>query len=118
MLVLPMGLYHDPELTALGISSYALEDYLIKLMLEDESLRPNVPKFSQLIGDLLSRIRGEPYNFPFNSSKELFQLVKPIIKHGYSDTGVVEALFEIADPDALRSVMAPVIEQVERAAAP
>ena len=118
MLVLPMGLYHDPELTALGITSHALEDYLIKLMLEDESVRPNVPKFSQLIGDLLSEIRGEPYNIPFNSSKELFQLVKPIIKHGFSDIGVVEALFENAKSELLRSVMAPVIERVEMAAAP
>ena len=111
--VIPMGLHGDQQL---GIRNHSMEDYLIKLVLENESLRPNVPEFHPLMANLLGTIRGEPYSIPFDSSKDVFQLFKPIIKHGLSDTGVVESLFENADPHILRSVMDPLLSPLQRAA--
>ena len=111
--VIPMGLYDDPDLDDLGITSHAMEDYLIKLLLLDGSLRRNVPRFHQLIDELIQIIKR--YNVTFDSSKDLFQLVKPIIKHGFSDTGVVQWAFQNADQDILRSVIDPLFDRLERA---
>ena len=113
--VIPMGLPGDPDLNDLGITSHAMEDYLIKLLLLDESLRQDVPQFRELITELIQTIRS--YGVTFDSSKELFQLVKPLIKLGFSDTVVVESLFRKADADILRSVMEPLLDRLERAAA-
>ena len=110
-----MGLFGDADLNELGISRHSMEDYLIKLLLLDESLRPEVPRLRELLLSLLGTMRGSPYTIPFDSSKELFQLAKPIIKHGFSDTGVVESLFGNANPNILRSVMDPLIDRLERA---
>ena len=114
--VVPMGLPGDRDLGDLGITSHSMEDYLIRLLLEDASLRPAVPRFRDLIRELIDTIRR--YDVSFNSTKELFQLVKPIIKHGFSDTGVVEALFQNAKPDVLHSVMDPLLDRLEQAIAP
>ena len=88
---------------------------MIKLLLLDEPLRLEVPDFRQLIEELIQTIRR--YNVPFDSTKESFQLVKPIIKHGFADTGVVQALFQNANQHTLNSVMDQVIERLELAAA-
>ena len=114
--VIPMGLHDDPDLDALGITSHAMEDYLVKLLLSDESLRPEVPQLRELIEDLIRTIRD--YGVTLDSSKDLFQLVKPIIKRGFSDTRVVRSLFENAAPGILRSVMAPILARLESAAGP
>ena len=50
-----------------------MDDYLVKLLLEDESLRANVPKFPELVGELIKTIRRNDVSF--DSGKELFQLV-------------------------------------------
>ena len=112
--VIPMGLPNDPDLIALGITSHALEDYLIRLLLDDESLRPEVPRFRELIEELVGTIRR--YDLGFDSTKELFQLVKPIIKLGFSDTGVVQALFEKANQDHLHAAIDPLIQRLDAAA--
>jgi len=104
--VLPVGLYQDDALVSLGITSHAVEDYLIKLLLEDASLRQECLGLQSLLMHILPVVRS--HNGPFNSSKELFQLIKPIVKHGFSDTGVVQSLFANADPDILRTVLADV----------
>ena len=82
--VIPMGVIGNSGMDALGISSHSMEDYLIKLLLDDPSLRIALPRFDQLLGDLLTVIRGDPHRIAFDSSKELFQLAKPLIKHGFS----------------------------------
>ena len=96
--VIPMGLADDSELSELGINRHAMEDYLIKLLLHDQALTRDVSDFRQLMLDLTLRIREQ--GPPFDSSKEVFQLAKPIVKHGFSDTGTVEALFERATPSS------------------
>ena len=116
--VMPIGLRNDSYLLPLGIRSHSVEDYLIKLLVLDVSLRSDVPLFSELLQELLGRIRGEPYKILFESSKELFQLVKPIIKHGFSDTGVVKSMFQNANPDVLHSVMDPLLQRLETAVGP
>jgi hypothetical protein len=114
--VLPMGLYQDDTLSALGVTSHAMDDYLIKLLLEDAGLRQRAPELSRLLSEILPTIRR--FDGSFNSSKEIFQLIKPIVQHGFSDTGVVQSLFENADPNILRSVLAPVLADVELALVP
>ncbi len=118
--VIPMGLYDDPDLKALGITRHAMEDYLIKMLLLDESLRPGLPQFRQLLLDLLNVIRGESYKVSIDSSKELFQLVKPVVKvagNRFNDTGVINALFDKANSAILESVVAPVRGQLQQAVA-
>jgi hypothetical protein len=114
--VLPMGLYQDPTLASLGITSHAMEDYLIKLLLEDANLRRDVSELRSLLLQILPVIHEHDGSFP--SSKDLFQLIKPMLQHGFSDTRVVEWLFQSADPDILQSVLAPVLADVELALVP
>ncbi len=110
--VIPMGEPEDPDLQALDITHHAMEDYLVRMLLKDSRL----PDGTRLLEELVGTIRG--YGVTFDSTKELFQLVKPIVKLGYSDTGVVEALFENTAPNTLRSVIDPVFHRLESAVAP
>jgi hypothetical protein len=110
--VIPIGLYQDATLTSLGITRHAMEDYLIKVFLEDAGLRQRAPELQGLLSEILPTIRR--FDGSFNSSKELFQLIKPVVQHGFSDTGVVNKCFTDADPDILRSVLAPVLADVEQ----
>jgi hypothetical protein len=111
--VIPMGMYGDAALETLGITSHAVEDHLIKLLLADAGLRQRAPELQGLLSEILPTIRR--HDGDFNSSKELFQLIKPVVQHGFSDTGVVQSLFANADPDILQSVLAPVLADVEQA---
>lgn len=111
--IIPMGLYADATLASLDITSHAVEDYLIKLILEDANLRQRAPELQGLLSEILPAVRR--YDGDFNASKELFQLIKPIVQHSFSDTGVVHSLFENANPGILRSVLAPVLADVEQA---
>lgn len=111
--VVPMGIGQNPRFAALGIASHSMEDYLIELMLEDSSLRQNVPTLNALLLEILPSIRNADGSF--DSSKELFQLIKPIVQHGFSDTGVVQKLVRDADQNILRSVLAPLLADMEPA---
>ena len=111
--VIPMGLHQDPTLSDFEITSHELEDYLIMLVLEDEGLRQNVPELRKLLSEILPTIRQ--HEGPFEKSKELFQLIKPMVQHGFSDTGVVQKLVRDADEAILRTVLAPLLIDVERA---
>ena len=111
--VLPMGLDDDATLVALGIKKHELEDYLIKLMFEDAHLRENAPELQELISQILPTIRC--HDGPFDSSKEVFQLIKPLVQHGFSDTGVLQKLIRDADPNILRAVVGPLLTDVEQA---
>ena len=51
----------------------------------------------------------------FDKSKEIFQLIKPLVQHSFSDTGVVEKVVWDADEAILRSVLAPLLVDVEQA---
>ena len=114
--VVPVGLPDDPDLSELGITSHSMEDFLVKLLLRDQSLTRNVDDFKQLLLDLTQRIREQ--GLPFQSCKEVFQLAKPIIQHSFSDTGVVNSLFENADPEAVQEVMAPLLDKIEQVLPP
>ena len=111
--VVPIGLANDGELNRLGISKHSLEDYVIKLILEDPSLRSNVSELRPLLLEILPPIRNTDGDF--DSSKDIFQLIKPMVQHGFSDTGVVEKVVRDADEAILRSVLAPLLVDVERA---
>lgn len=110
---IPMGLYRDAALVSLGITRHAMEDYLIKLLLGDANLRLNVPKLAELLSQILPLVREA--NGPFNSSKTLFPLIKPIIQHGFSDVGVVRKLIEDAEIGVLRMVVSPPVADLDRA---
>jgi hypothetical protein len=114
--VIPTGLRQDGTLAALGVTSHAMEDYLIKLLLEDADLRQRAPELQGLLSEILPTVRR--YDGDFNSSKELFQLIKPVVQHGFSDTGVVRSLFDHADPTILQRALAPVLADVEQALRP
>ena len=86
------------------------------LVIQNPSLRPEVPRLLELVQRMVSIARREPYNVPFYSSKQLFHMVKSILKR-YGDTGIVRWLFREADPEALRRVMDPLFERLERAVA-
>ena len=113
--VIPVGLPDDPDLRAWEITRHTVEDYLIRIMLDDPGSREHVPQLRELIPDLLEAIRG--HGVSFDSSKELFQLVKPLVKHGFSDIGIVNRLFRNADPQILRHAMDPLFQRVENAVA-
>ena len=55
--IIPVGLYDDPTLGSIGVREHALEDYLIKLMLEDPSLRAKIPELQPLLLEILPPIR-------------------------------------------------------------
>jgi hypothetical protein len=111
--VIPMGLYQDPLLSQLGVSRHAVEDYLINLILEDVDLRQECPELSLLLSEIIPTI--QQYDGSFDSSKELFQLIKPIVQHGFSDTAVVRKVIQDANEDILRAVVAPILDDLESA---
>ncbi|PKB63550.1 MAG: hypothetical protein BZY80_06630 [SAR202 cluster bacterium Io17-Chloro-G2] len=111
--VLPMGKGNSATLESLGVMSHSMEDYLIELMLHDPSLRRSAPDLNELLLEILPSIRM--HDGPFDSSKELFQLIKPIVQHGFSDTGVVHKLIRDADENILRAVLAPLLADMEPA---
>ena len=114
--MIPMGLYDDADLKALGIASRSMEDYLIKLLIADASLRQDVPQLRQLLDMLLLTVRAEPYNLPFDSSKQVFQLIKSILKR-YSDTGIVRWLLERANKNVFKSVTGTLFDRLVSATA-
>ncbi|PKB73484.1 MAG: hypothetical protein BZY75_01690 [SAR202 cluster bacterium Io17-Chloro-G7] len=57
--VLPIGLEPDGELNKLGIAKHSLEDYLIKLLLEDASLQTKIPELQSLLLEILPPIRDK-----------------------------------------------------------
>ena len=111
--ILAMGLYQDSELKDLGISKHALEDYLLKLVLEDPALQVNVRELRVLLDSILPSVRD--HDGWFDSSKDLFQLIKPLVQLGFNDTGVVQKMIEDADEEILRSVLAPLLHDLDRA---
>ena len=111
--VLAMGMYQDPELNDLGISKHALEDYLLKLVLEDPTLQVNVRELRVLLDSILPSVRN--HDGRFDSTKDLFQLIKPLVQLGFNDTGVVQKMIEDADENILRSVLAPLLHDLDRA---
>ena len=68
--VIAAGLYQDPQLMELGITSHSLEDYILKLLLEDPGLRENAPELGTFLPRILEEIRE--HEGPFTKSKELF----------------------------------------------
>ena len=110
---IPVGLYQDAALASLGITRHALEDYLLMLLLEDAGLRQRAPELQGLLSEILPTVRR--YDGDFDSSKELFQLVKPIVQHGFSDVGVVHKLVADAEIGILRTVVSPLLEDIDRA---
>ena len=115
--IMPMGLTDDVDMNALGVTSHSIEDYLIKVILLDESLRPGVTRLLELLTRLLATARGQPYELPFNSSKQVFQLVKSVIGR-YNDTGIVRWLFQRADRGLLSEVTQPVLDRLIEAIRP
>lgn len=111
--VMPMGLFNDALLSELGVTKHELEDYLIKLLLEDENLRKEAPELGTLLARILPDIRK--IDGTFNSGKEVFQLIKPIVHIGVSDTGAIRRIIRTGDEDILRSVLAPLLEDLDRA---
>jgi len=114
--VLAVGLYQDPLLNDLGVTKHALEDYLLKLALEDPALQTNVRDLRILLDSILPSVRD--HDGGFDSSKDIFQLVKPLVQLGFSDTGIVQKLIEDADENILRSVLAPLLIDLESALVP
>ncbi len=114
--VFPMGLPDDPYLKRLSITSHAMEDFLLSLLFQDQLLLPpglTPHDFTALLGQLVPAVRA--YGLRFGSSKELFQLAKPVVKHGFSDTGAVESLFNRASGEILDRVMAPLVASLREA---
>ena len=114
--VMPMGLFNDALLNELGVTKHELEDYLIKLLLEDENLRREAPELRALLAQILPNIRK--MDGTFNSGKEVYQLIKPIAHIGVSDTGAIRRIIRTGDEDILRSVLAPRLEDLDRALTP
>jgi hypothetical protein len=111
--VIPMGLYQDSTLASLGITSHAMEDYLIRLLMEDADLRQRAPELRGLLSEILPTVRR--YDGAFDSSKDLFQLIKPIVQHSFSDVGVVKKLIEDVEIGILRTVVSPLLADLDRA---
>jgi len=108
-----MGLEGDTTISSLGIAKHELEDYLVKIILEDPGLHNNATDLPGLLFEILPAIRA--HDGPFDSGKELFQLVKPIVQHGFSDTAVVRKVIQVADEDVLRSTLSSILTDLESA---
>lgn len=110
--VIPIGLPDDPTLHDLGIAKHEMEDYLISLALQDEGLREHVPQLQQALEEILPIVRDK--DGPFDSGKEIFQIVKPLVQLGFSDTALAETFVTKAGPDVLKSVLAPLLDEIEK----
>jgi hypothetical protein len=111
--IVPMGLESDSTMSSLGVAKHELEDYLVKLILEDPGLREGAPNLQELLLEILPIVRA--HDGLFDSGKELFQLIKPIVQHGFSDTAVVRKVIQDADNAILRAILSPILGDLESA---
>ena len=63
---------------------------------------------------ILLRATSKGYQVSFSSSKQLFQVIRGILRR-YRDSETVDWIFERADPDILQEVTGPLLDRLERA---
>ena len=111
--VIPMGLPQNQTLAELGVAKHELEDYLVLLILRDPGLRESLPDLEPLLKEMLPKIREN--DGPFDSSKEIFQLIKPLVQHGFSDVGVIQKIIPSVDLQVLKTVLGPLLGRMDTA---
>lgn len=105
LIPLPVGRPEDAELTALGVSRHCMDDFLLKLALLHE------PRLKDALAQLLGHAREKGYSF--SSSKELFQLAKPLAHLPANDNGAIERLFGRSDAANLKGICGSLISALE-----
>lgn len=103
VIAIPMGLYNDEEIKSLGITKYAMEDYLLKLALRQS------PKD---LKELLSLLK----DMHLQRSKEFLQPLKALFKFSDDDRAFARFLIGRSDNttiDELKKDMKDVIDKVK-----
>jgi hypothetical protein len=110
VLVIPMGLHNDKELQDLGITRYAMEDYLVKIVLQDNRLTAHLRDFRNLLENLLALLKGK--GIFLESSKEILQLIKAVWKFSEDNPAFTRKLIGEGDKLIIDSVMTEPLNQV------
>lgn len=114
--VIPVGLFADQSLRGLGLTSHSMEDYLIKLLLEDTELASKILKsravealqFQALLEQLLNGVRNA--GLTLDSSKQAFLLCRSLLEL-YSDSGAAEDILENASQDMRDKIFSPLVAE-------
>lgn len=103
-----MGLPDDKELSEVGISQYAMEDFLIKLLCVDS----NVQKWAGIdLKELRSRAKSLKDKAPLNSSKTLLMTLG-VIKGGQTLEKLIPQIVEKSSVKSLSKLLKPITAQL------
>ena len=117
------GLPHDSEIQSLGITTFAADDYLLRLILDDESLASFcdseerldfVPSNSQELREILGELVGclRKRGIEIASSKRYLDLVRAILGFRFSMTGFAQRMLRRSPPGKIDSVLGTVRDQI------
>ena len=103
-----MGLPDDKELSEVGISQYAMEDFVIKLFCIDKGIQ-------KWVGIDLNELRGRAQSLknkaPLNSSKTLLMTLG-VIKGGQSLEKLISQIVEKSSIESLSKLLEPITSQL------
>jgi hypothetical protein len=104
----PMGLPTDKELSDVGITHHAMEDYALKILSADK----NVQQWAGIsLKDLRNRAESFRDKAPLNSSKTLLMTLG-VLKEGKTIKELLPELIDKTDPAVLVEILTPLITQL------
>jgi len=101
----PMGLPHDEDISQIGISKYAMEDFIVKLLCIDKNLQ----KWAEIdLKELRKRAQSFKDKASLNSSKTLLMTLG-VIKGGKTLEILIPEIIKETDSKLLTDTLEPII---------
>jgi len=108
ILVVPLGLPTDEDMSQLGITRHTMEDFLVKLLCSDSGAQ----EWAGIkIGELRNRAKSLKDKAPLNSSKTLIMTLG-VVKGGKTVEDLIPEIIEKSDPKSLTGIVKHVIDQM------
>jgi predicted ATP-dependent endonuclease of OLD family len=103
--ILLAGLPSDKELKALGVNSFAMEDYLLKLIQADQNVKNWLKTSLKDLVDRAETIRKETH---ISQSKALLLALGTI--QGISEDSVIQTIIDLASKDTVEKTIGPLTQ--------
>lgn len=117
--IIPLGL-EDDTLRSLGIQSQALDDFMVKILLTDDSLVQAISKgkiesstkLKEMLSTMIEELRK--YKVDIVSSKELLELVKASMHYTFSPAKFASILIEKTERSNLNNIVSPILNRLRQ----
>ena len=105
---IPLGLPNDKELSEAGITQYAMEDFIVKLLCVDT----NIQKWAGVdLKELRNRAQSFKDKTPLNSSKTIIMTLG-VLKEGKTLEELIPAIIEQSDSKLLLEILKPLVAKL------